>query len=170
MIISDSEHHRQNRIEQQRKVVNQFLEMGFEIPQIQEAVEATQSYETHDLLLYLGSLGGKASLYTLLDISTLKGKIDYFYKILLYFFETEALKIGDLVILSGSESKVKESFDRTQYVWDDKMKHMLGKEFRVLLFDGDIIALPSPDGSQGGKWYFHRSVVHKLGNQIMLGK
>ena len=87
---------------------------------------------------------------------------------MLYFFETEALKIGDLVILSGSESKVKESFDRTQYVWDDKMKHMLGKEFRVLLFDGDIIALPSPDGSQGGKWYFHRSVVHKLGNQIML--
>ena len=68
LIISDSEHHRQNRIEQQRKVVNQFLEMGFEIPQIQEAVEATQSYETHDLLLYLGSLGGKASLYTLLDI------------------------------------------------------------------------------------------------------
>ena len=85
------------------------------------------------------------------------------------FFETGLLNIGDLVILSESESKVKESFYRTKYVWDDEMKYMLGKEWRVLaVLKNDIIALPSPDGSQNGKWYFHRSVVHESGNQILL--
>ena len=89
----------------------------------------------------------------------------------LYFFDTGVLKIGDLVILSESESKVKESFGRIKYVWVDKMKNMLGKEWRVLeILQGDIIALPSPDGSQDGKWYFHRSVVHESGNQNSLGK
>ena len=89
----------------------------------------------------------------------------------LYFFDTGVLKIGDLVILSESESTVKESFDRTNYAWNDKMKNMLGKEWRVLaVLQGGMIALPSPDGSQDGKWYFHRSVVHKSDNQTMLGK
>ena len=38
------------------------------------------------------------------------------------------------------------------------MKSMLGKIFPILeiLDNGDIIALPSPDGSQDGKWYFLR--------------
>ena len=50
------------------------------------------------------------------------------------------------------------------------MRGMLGKEHRLLaVFDDGIIALPSPDGSQDGKWswkkgYFHKSVVRKSGN------
>ena len=40
--------------------------MGFEIPQIQEAIEATQSFEAQNLLLYLGSPG---SCFMLVDIS-----------------------------------------------------------------------------------------------------
>ena len=41
------------------------------------------------------------------------------------------------------------------------MKGMLGKRFPILdiLEDGDIIALPSPDGSQYGKWYFPKRVL-----------
>ena len=41
------------------------------------------------------------------------------------------------------------------------MKGMLGKRFPILdiLEDGDIIALPSPDGSQDGKWYFPKRVL-----------
>ena len=42
------------------------------------------------------------------------------------------------------------------------MKGMLGKQFPVLAIVNDnIIALPSPDGSQDGKWYFPVSVVTK---------
>ena len=43
---------------------------------------------------------------------------------------------------------------------------MLGKEFPVLEVVGNgIIALPSPDGSFSGKWYFHTSVVRPSGKQ-----
>ena len=73
--------------------------------------------------------------------------------------------IGDVVVLSDSESKVKESFNNTKHVWNDQMKSMLGKRWQVLdvLQDG-IIALPSADGSQDGTInYFHQSVVQKSG-------
>ena len=53
------------------------------------------------------------------------------------------------------------------------MKGMLGKQFPILGVYGDndddyeithygVIALPSPDGSQNGKWYFSKTVVEKV--------
>ena len=49
------------------------------------------------------------------------------------------------------------------------MKGMLGKSFTILETgvwgDDNLIALPSPDGSQNGKWYFPRSVL-----KIVTGK
>ena len=74
---------------------------------------------------------------------------------------------GDRVILSSSEIKVKEGFEKTNFVWNDKMRNMLGKKFKVLeVLDNDIIALPSPDGSQNGKYYFPKSVLQITGKQM----
>jgi len=78
-----------------------------------------------------------------------------------------SLKKGDIITLSNSESKVKQSFDNIGFIWIDQMKGMLGKRFPVLdIFkpqssNTKIVALPSPDGSQNGKWYFSMDVVKK---------
>ena len=73
---------------------------------------------------------------------------------------------GDKVILSSSESNIKEAFEKTNFVWNDKMQNMLGKKFKVLeVLDNDIIAIPSPDGSQDGKYYFPKSVLQLTGKQ-----
>ena len=75
---------------------------------------------------------------------------------------------GDTVEISSSESKVKQSFEnkfagKTRYIWSDKMAGMLGKQFPVLeVLEGNMIALPSPDGSQDGKWYFPLEIVKKV--------
>ena len=75
-----------------------------------------------------------------------------------------SLNVGDEVVLSKSEFEVKQSFNLINYNWSDKMRKMLGKKLKVLaVLENDIIALPSPDGSQNGKWYFLKSVVHKPG-------
>ena len=68
---------------------------------------------------------------------------------------------GDIVFLTTSEFAVKQEFAKVNYIWNDQMKGMLGKRFPILeiLEDGDIIALPSPDGSQNGKWYFPKRVL-----------
>ena len=77
---------------------------------------------------------------------------------------------GDRVILSSSETKVKEGFEKTNFVWNDKMRNMLGKKFRVLeVLENDIIAIPSPDGSQDGKYYFPKSVLQLTGETISYG-
>ena len=74
---------------------------------------------------------------------------------------------GDKVILSSSETKVKEAFEKTNFVWNDKMRNMLGKKFKVLeVLENDIIAIPSPDGSQDGKYYFPMSVLQLTGTQM----
>ena len=74
---------------------------------------------------------------------------------------------GDKVILSSSETKVKEGFEKTNFVWNDKMRNMLGKKFKVLeVLENDIIAIPSPDGSQDGKYYFPKSVLQLTGNEM----
>jgi len=75
-----------------------------------------------------------------------------------------SLAVGDVVMLNSSKSVVEHSFRSCGYVWHHLMKGMLGKEFRVLALKGSyggngIVALPSPDGSQDGKWYFPMSVV-----------
>ena len=44
---------------------------------------------------------------------------------------------------------------------------MLGKKFKVLeILEDDIIAIPSPDGSQDGKYYFPKSVLQLTGNEM----
>ena len=69
-----------------------------------------------------------------------------------------------MVVLSNSDTKVKESFNTIKYDWSDRMRSMLGKKLKVLaVLENGIIALPSPDGSQKGKWYFLKSVIHKSG-------
>ena len=74
-----------------------------------------------------------------------------------------SLNVGDLVMLSASESDVRSSFADIPYRWDDKMRDMLGKRFKILLvLRNGIIALPSPDGSNNGKLHFHKSVVKRV--------
>ena len=79
-------------------------------------------------------------------------------------FCTERYNVGDIVILSSCEDIVKESFVHTYYIWDDRMRSMLGNEWKVLNVLDDIVVLTSPDGSENEKWYFHKSVLfHKPG-------
>ena len=70
-----------------------------------------------------------------------------------------------MVILSDDEHLVKSEFGLyPNFIWDDQMSLMLGKKFPIVaIFDWDpkIVALPSPDGSQDGKWYFPKSLVTK---------
>ena len=81
------------------------------------------------------------------------------------------MKIGDKVILLNSESEVREKLSESGYGWDDQMLGMLGKEFTILAVghnsNSDAIAIPSPDGSQNGMWYFPNSVLYKSGNGVL---
>ena len=51
------------------------------------------------------------------------------------------------------------------------MLGMLGKEFTILAVghnsNSNIIAIPSPDGSQNGMWYFPNSIFYKSGNDVL---
>lgn len=83
---------------------------------------------------------------------------------LLTCYFTGSFNVGDVVVLSDSESEVKKSFNAINYDWSDRMRSMLGKKHTVVAASNNgIIALRSPDGSQDGKWYFLESVVHKQG-------
>ena len=74
------------------------------------------------------------------------------------------LKKDDLVILVNDEQFVKSALINSNFLWDDKMRLMLGKTFPILeTRDGRTVALPSPDGSQDGKWYFPISVLTMVG-------
>ena len=43
------------------------------------------------------------------------------------------------------------------------MRLMLGEKFPIVaIFDPKTVALPSPDGSHDGKWYFPKSLVTKI--------
>ena len=89
------------------------------------------------------------------------------------------LNVGDIVTLSTSASDVRNSFNnlwtilssrRTGLGWNNLMYNMLGKKYSVLgIYANNVIALPSPDGSQNGKWYFSKSVVCKHGKTIHYG-
>ena len=79
-----------------------------------------------------------------------------------------SIERGDLVILNDNEAFVKSEFSKSFFVWDDKMKFMLGKSYNVLeIFDSKTVALPSPDGSQNGLWYFPKTVVMKLDKGVI---
>jgi poly(3-hydroxybutyrate) depolymerase len=70
------------------------------------------------------------------------------------------LAAGDLVTLLNDEDAVKRSFGSIRYNWDNKMSGMLGHVYQILeTVKGDIAAIPSADGSQGGKWYFNTKVL-----------
>lgn len=78
----------------------------------------------------------------------------------------EVLQQGDVVQMNTSQTVVEHSFFRAGYVWHPLMIGMLGKEFPILeMTSKGIIALPSPDGSQNGKWYFPVSVVTKVSGE-----
>ena len=67
-----------------------------------------------------------------------------------------------MVVLSDNEHLVKSEFGLSNFIWDDKMRLMLGEKFPIVaIFDPKTVALPSPDGSQDGKWYFPKSLVTK---------
>ena len=68
-----------------------------------------------------------------------------------------------MVILSDDEHLVKSEFNLSHFIWDDKMRLMLGKKFPIeAIFDHKTVALPSPVGSQDGNWYFPKSLVTKV--------
>ena len=90
------------------------------------------------------------------------------------------IHVGDLVSLNEDKAFVKSEFAKLnfnwddlegkpiKFIWDDFMTPMLGNPFKVLpkliaKNHPEIIALPSPDGSQNGQWYFPKTVVKKIG-------
>ena len=61
-------------------------------------------------------------------------------------------------------------FDTIGYQWSELMSTMTGNEYEVLCLarenrDTTIVGLPSPDGSQGGVWYFPTTVLERDGAQ-----
>ena len=67
------------------------------------------------------------------------------------------------MILVNDEQFVKSKFKQSNFIWDDKMRLMLGKKFPIgAIFDHKTVALPSPVGSQDGNWYFPKSLVTKV--------
>ena len=80
----------------------------------------------------------------------------------------EDVAIGDVLILSSSESIVRKSFDRIGNKWNDEMITMLGKSYSVLeVLKNGVVSIESPDGSQDGKWYFSGSAFI---NVVLAGK
>ena len=87
---------------------------------------------------------------------------------------TCGLREGDLVVLNEDEDFVKSEFANTDFIWDDLMTSMLGNSYNVVpkLFsvkDSEIVALPSPDGSQIDRFHFPKTVVTKVGKACLLG-
>ena len=75
-------------------------------------------------------------------------------------FSDTDFKVGDMVILSDDEHLVKSEFGLSNFRWDYQMRLMLGEKFPIVaILDPKTIALPSPDGSQAGIWYFPKSLV-----------
>ena len=67
-----------------------------------------------------------------------------------------------MVILSDDEHLVKSEFGLSNFRWDYQMRLMLGEKFPIVaIFDPKTVALPSPDGSHDGKWYFPKSLLTK---------
>ena len=77
-------------------------------------------------------------------------------------FSDTDFKVGDMVILSDDEHLVKSEFGLSNFRWDYQMRLMLGEKFPIVaIFDPKTVALPSPDGSHDGKWYFPKSLLTK---------
>ena len=66
------------------------------------------------------------------------------------------------MILVNDEEFIKSEFEKSDYRWDDLMRKMLGEKFPIIEITNPMtVALPSPDGSQNGKWYFPTSVISR---------
>ena len=82
------------------------------------------------------------------------------------------IQTGDRVTLDANEQVVKQALTDVNYGWNELMRPMLGQTFTVAQpahgrdwerFKAGLVALPSPDGSQNGLWYFPTSVLSKEG-------
>lgn len=67
--------------------------------------------------------------------------------------------VGDIVRLSSDVKHIRRAMDTVDYRWSDLMAPMAGAEHEVLCLSRpnrgtNVVGLPSPDGSQGGVWYF----------------
>ena len=67
--------------------------------------------------------------------------------------------VGERVRLSSDPKHLRRALETVDYRWSERMKPMAGTEVEVLCDSRpnrgtNIVGLPSPDGSQGGVWYF----------------
>lgn len=67
--------------------------------------------------------------------------------------------VGERVRLSSDIKQLRRAMDTVDYRWSDLMAPMAGAEHEVLCLSRpnrgtNVVGLPSPDGSQGGVWYF----------------
>ena len=87
-----------------------------------------------------------------------------YLRIIISIISLDVFKVGDLVVLSSSESAVRNSFDSIDYDWVDEMIHMLGNAYFVqeVLEKGAVIAISSPDGSVDGNLHFSSNVFTLL--------
>merc|ERR1719511_369146 len=74
---------------------------------------------------------------------------------------TPERRVGAKAGLLEDEAQIKAEFNKVWYVWDDRMRGMMGKCYTVNYANGNILGLPSPDGSQNGIWYFPITVLCK---------
>lgn len=84
------------------------------------------------------------------------------------FFCLGTLRVGEVVTLSESECKVKETFNNIKYNWTFEMNNLLGKSLRVLAtLDNDLIEVERawiPKGSPKKIYYFSRSALYRDGS------
>jgi len=77
---------------------------------------------------------------------------------------TGAVVEGAIVRLSSNESSLRDTFEaHPNFMWHDGMVGMLGGTYRVAKVKLGVVGLPSPDGSQGGVWYFPEALVTPVG-------
>ena len=62
--------------------------------------------------------------------------------------------------LTDNLTFIQSEFSTVGYTWINEMNDMLGKVYEVLSRPSDVVvALPSLNGQQNGKWYFPKTVV-----------
>ena len=67
--------------------------------------------------------------------------------------------VGERVRLTSDPEHLRRALESVDYSWSELMQPMAGTELEVLCDSRpnrgtNIVGLPSPDGSQGGVWYF----------------
>ena len=76
-------------------------------------------------------------------------------------------RVGSFVRLSDDAQEVHEAFEAVGEAWDDRLEGMLGRLFRVLDVPAPaVVGLVSPDGGQGGLWYFPVGILEKVALEV----